>query len=75
MCRIKNPVLLTRGRYDEFDVPCTDTLEHLLPRTERVEFANSAHMAMLEERGAYIHALSSFLSAWDRTDRRAREDG
>jgi len=66
VCRIKNPVLLTRGRYDEFDVPCTDTLEQLLPRSERVEFANSAHMAMLEEPRAYTQALSAFLSTWDK---------
>jgi len=66
VCRIKNPVLLTRGRYDEFAEPCTDTLERLLPHTERVEFANSAHMAMLEETAAYNRALSTFLAKWDR---------
>ena len=60
-------MLLTRGRYDEFDEPCTDTLQHLLPRTERVEFPNSAHMAMLEEQEAYVRTLSSFLSTWDPT--------
>jgi proline-specific peptidase len=63
--RIKNPVLLTRGRYDEFTEACTDTLQHLLPRTQRVEFPNSAHMAMLEEREAYVRTLATFLSAWD----------
>jgi proline-specific peptidase len=63
--RIKNPVLLTRGRYDEFAEPCTDTLQRLLPRSRRVEFPNSAHMAMLEEPRAYVRTLSTFLSAWD----------
>ncbi|MFI9384647.1 proline iminopeptidase-family hydrolase [Kutzneria sp. NPDC052558] len=64
--RIRNPVLLTRGRYDEFAEPCTDTLEKLLPHTERVEFAASAHMAMLEETPAYNRTLSTFLARWDR---------
>lgn len=63
--RVHNPVLLTRGRYDEFAESCTDTLQRRLPRTERVEFPNSAHMAMLEEPQAYIHALATFLSTWD----------
>lgn len=63
--RITHPVLLTRGRYDEFAEPCTDTLERLIPHTTRVEFPHSAHMAMLEERPAYIHAVGSFLSTWD----------
>ena len=64
--RIQQPVLLTRGRYDEFAEPCTDTLERLIPHTERVEFPNSAHMAMWEDRQAYMRTLSSFLAGWDR---------
>ncbi|MCE7010207.1 proline iminopeptidase-family hydrolase [Kibdelosporangium philippinense] len=60
--QIKNPVLLTRGRYDEFAEPCTDTLEQGIPHTKRVEFPNSAHMAMWEDQQAYINALSSFLA-------------
>ncbi|GAA3438616.1 proline iminopeptidase-family hydrolase [Kutzneria kofuensis] len=62
---IQNPVLLTRGRYDEFAEPCTDTLQRLLPRAERVEFPHSAHVAMWEDQQAYLHALTSFLTAWD----------
>jgi proline-specific peptidase len=68
VCRIKNPVLLTRGRYDEFAEPCTHTLQRLLPHAERVEFPNSAHMAMLEEPQAYLRTLTSFLSVWDPRD-------
>jgi proline-specific peptidase len=64
--RIRYPVLLTRGRYDEFAVDSTDTLEQRLPSTERVEFPNSAHMAMWEDREAYMRTLSSFLSKGDR---------
>ena len=67
VCRIRQPVLLTRGRYDEFAEPCTDTLQRLIPHTKRVEFATSAHMAMLEERPAYVHTVGSFLSDWDRS--------
>lgn len=65
--RIAKPILLTRGRYDEFAEPCTATLQRLLPRTERIEFEKSSHMAMLEQRPAYIHALRSFLAKWDMT--------
>jgi len=66
--RIKYPVLLTRGRYDEFTVDCTDTLEKHLPEVvDRVEFPNSAHMAMWEDRPAYMRTLGSFLSRCDRT--------
>lgn len=63
--RIRNPVLLTRGRYDEFAEPCTDTLQQRLPCTTRVEFPNSSHMAMWEDRLDYMRTLSSFLSGWD----------
>jgi proline iminopeptidase len=58
---ISTPALLTRGRYDEFEVRCADTLEAKLPNSERVEFASSAHFAMLEEEQAYVAALRSFL--------------
>lgn len=58
---IATPALLTRGKYDEFEVRCTDTLTAGLPHSERVEFANSAHFAMLEEEQAYVAALRSFL--------------
>jgi proline-specific peptidase len=64
--RIRKPVLLTRGRYDEFAVECTDTLEQGLPFTERVEFPHSAHMAMWEDREAYMRTVGSFLAGWDR---------
>jgi proline-specific peptidase len=65
LCRIRNPVLLTRGRYDEFTKACTDTLQQHLPLAQRVEFAHSSHMAMWEDRQPYIHALAAFLSRWD----------
>lgn len=58
--KISTPVLLTRGRHDEFDVRCTDTLRRL-PHTERAEFAASAHFAMLEERKAYVSRVRTFL--------------
>jgi proline-specific peptidase len=63
--RIRNPVLLTRGRYDEFSVDCTDTLEQRLRCTERVEFPHSAHMAMWEDRQDYMRTLAAFLARWD----------
>jgi len=65
LCQIRKPVLLTRGRYDEFAEACTDTLQQHLPRTKRVEFPHSAHMAMWEDRQDYMHTLTSFLSDWD----------
>jgi proline iminopeptidase len=58
---IATPALLTRGKYDEFEVRCADTLERGLPNVERVEFADSAHFAMLEEEDAYVAAMRSFL--------------
>jgi proline-specific peptidase len=61
LAEISTPVLLTRGGHDEFEVRCAETLEANLPNTERVEFANSAHFAMLEEEEAYVTALRSFL--------------
>jgi proline-specific peptidase len=65
LCRIRNPVLLTRGRYDEFAPPCTDTLQKHIPRTTRIEFPDSAHMAMWEDQQPYLQALASFLSHGD----------
>ncbi|MFG1604016.1 proline iminopeptidase-family hydrolase [Actinoplanes sp. NPDC049265] len=63
---IRQPILLTRGRYDEFEVTCTDNLQARLRHTERVEFTRSAHVAMLEEDQAYIAAVRSFLRRHDR---------
>ncbi|MFI6094713.1 proline iminopeptidase-family hydrolase [Lentzea sp. NPDC051213] len=65
VCQIRNPVLLTRGRYDEFTVDCTDTLQQHLPRAERAEFPNSAHMSMWEDRQDYMRTIASFLAKWD----------
>ena len=65
LCRIRKPILLTRGRYDEFAPACTDTLERHLPVVERVEFPHSAHMAMWEDRESYMRTVGSFLAKWD----------
>ena len=65
LCQVRTPVLLTRGRYDEFAEACTDTLQQHLPCTKRVEFPRSAHMAMWEDRRDYMNALASFLSDSD----------
>ncbi|MFF5079376.1 proline iminopeptidase-family hydrolase [Actinoplanes sp. NPDC000266] len=59
------PILLTRGRYDEFEVQCTDVLEGRIPHAERVEFARSAHFAMLEEERAYVATVRSYLRRHD----------
>ena len=60
------PVLLTRGRFDEFEVRCADVLERRLPRTERAEFATSAHFAMLEQEQKYVATLRSYLRRQDK---------
>jgi proline iminopeptidase len=63
---LRLPVLLTRGRFDEFDARCVDVLERRLPHTERAEFMHSAHFAMLEEERAYVATLRSFLRRQDK---------
>ncbi|WP_326836940.1 proline iminopeptidase-family hydrolase [Amycolatopsis rhabdoformis] len=63
--RITEPVLLTRGRYDEMAETCTVTLRKNLPHARTVEFPHSSHLAMWEDRAAYRRTVSSFLSTWD----------
>ncbi|MEU8819931.1 proline iminopeptidase-family hydrolase [Actinoplanes sp. NPDC048796] len=63
---LKLPFLLTRGRFDEFEVRCLDGLENRLPHTERAEFANTAHFAWLEDERAYIATLRSYLRRQDK---------
>jgi proline iminopeptidase len=63
---IREPMLLTRGRYDTFEVSCMNNLQARLPRTERAEFPNSGHLAMLEDERPYLAVLRKFLRRHDR---------
>jgi proline-specific peptidase len=58
---IRNPALVTCGRFDELGPPCAQTLLNLLPNAELQIFEQSAHCAHLEESERYLSTLRQFL--------------
>ncbi|THH31860.1 hypothetical protein EUX98_g2301 [Antrodiella citrinella] len=61
--KIVIPTLMTNGWYDE----ATDVVQrpffHSIPRVKWVQFADSAHMAHIEEEERYLQVVEDFLSA------------
>lgn len=62
---ISIPTLFTCGRYDEATPETTAWYQSLVPNSTLAIFENSAHMAMLEERGLYTETIRRFLKQVD----------
>jgi len=58
---IETPVLVTSGRFDDVTPAHSEELTRLLPNARRQLFAESSHMALLEEPEAYASAMRDFL--------------
>jgi L-proline amide hydrolase len=61
LAEIKQPTLITVGRFDEITPACADTLRKGIPNSQMVVFENSAHSAHLEETDSYLRTVSDFL--------------
>lgn len=59
--KVSCPVLFTCGRYDEATPSATQWYSSLVPNSKIAIFEQSAHMAHLEETGAYLGAVGNFL--------------
>lgn len=59
--RITLPVLITYGGYDELGEACATTLNEGIAGSRKVMFANSAHVAHIEEAEAYLACVADFL--------------
>jgi proline iminopeptidase len=60
------PVLFTCGRYDEATPSATNWYSSFIPNSQVVVFEESAHMAHLEQTGAYLRSVRSFLKHFER---------
>jgi proline-specific peptidase len=58
---IRQPTLITVGRYDEITPVCAETLLRGIPDSRMAIFENSAHTAHLEETAPYLQVVSDFL--------------
>lgn len=63
---LRMPVLFTAGRYDEARPETVQRFAREVPSAEVRIFEQSAHMAMLTERDAYVAALRGFLRTSER---------
>ena len=63
--KIKTPVLITCGRYDELGPVCAETMKAGIREAEMQVFENSAHVAHIEETDAYLASVGSFLKGHD----------
>ncbi len=61
LAEIRVPTLFTCGRYDEATPEATAWYQSLLPGSEMVVFAESAHLAHLGESERYLQAVRDFL--------------
>lgn len=58
---ISVPTLITVGRYDELTTTCAETLHRGIPDSRMVTFAESAHLAHLEEPDKYRQVVADFM--------------
>jgi len=61
------PTLVTSGRYDECTPRIAETVQRWIPGAEWVVFAQSSHLAFVEEPKRYLAVLDAFLArveAW-----------
>ena len=56
------PTLITVGRYDEITPACAETIHKGIPGSRLQVFEESAHVAHLEETGAYLRTVADFLT-------------
>ncbi len=66
LSKIKIPVLITAGRYDQAVPSTVRSFQLLTPGSKIVIFDNSSHMAMQEEPEQYIKSIRAFLWKLDR---------
>jgi proline iminopeptidase len=62
MPKIRVPVLITVGKYDELGPACALRMKHALPAAQLVVFPNSSHTPFYEEPEAYYAVLLDFLA-------------
>ena len=60
--KIKVPLLLMTGQYDEVTLDCHQTIQAAVPGSELMIFGDCSHCAMLEKPEAYNKVLRTFLS-------------
>ena len=65
LSEIKQPTLITVGRYDEITPVCAETLLQGTPDSRMVVFENSSHTAHLEETERYLQVVGDFLREVD----------
>ena len=68
LAEIKQPTLITVGRFDEITPACAETLREGIPNSRMVIFENSAHLAHLEEKEDYLETVSDFLEEVEISD-------
>lgn len=59
--KIQVPTLVTNGLYDEVTSEVVQEYNNKLPNAKWVQFQNSSHVAMFEERELYIRTVAEFL--------------
>jgi proline-specific peptidase len=62
LAEIKQPTLVTVGRYDELTPACAETLNQGIPNSRMVVFENSSHTAHIEEPERFLKTVSDFLA-------------
>ena len=70
--RIKLPVLLTCGRYDELGEACARTILDRVANGRLQIFEHSAHLAHVEESKVYMECVSAFLRDAEQRSQHAR---
>jgi proline-specific peptidase len=61
LAEIKQPTLITVGRYDELTPACAETLHQGIHKSRIVVFENSSHSAHIEESERFLQTVSDFL--------------
>lgn len=69
----KLPVLLTAGKFDTMRPTEVDTMYRSLPLAEKVLFAKSGHVSMIDEPGAMNDAIAEFLDRVEAADRTGQQ--
>jgi len=62
LVNIKNPILITCGRFDEASPLSMQKAQKKCKNAKLVIFENSAHVAHIEEPNKYLHTLEMFLA-------------
>ena len=65
LAKVRTPVFITCGRYDELGPVCARAMKAKLRNARMKVFQNSAHVAHIEETDAYCAAVAKFLREHD----------